>query len=113
MLTFFAVVLGVIIGNILSVFIVSYLLRTAMALRRGETTAKTDSRFLKVDYIANEKDGHIFHVFDETNGMFLLTAKTYKEIEQFCVNAFVKKGIVYVLSQKDVLKILEISKELT
>jgi len=113
MLTFFAVVLGVIIGNILSAFIVSYLLRTAIALLRGETNVKTDSRFLKVDYIANEKDGPIFHVFDETNGMFLLTAKTYKEIEQFCIKVFEQKGIVYVLPQKDVLKILEISKELT
>lgn len=107
------VVFGVIIGNILSAFIVSYLLRTAMALWRGETNVKNDSRFLKVDYIVNEKDGPIFHVFDETNGMFLLSAKTYDEIEQFCINAFMQKGIIYLLPQKDIIKILKISKELT
>lgn len=118
MLTFFAVVLGVIIGNILSAFIVlnvfSSLLREAMSQQTQETNVKTktDSRFLKVDYIVNEKGEHIFHVFDESNDMFLLSTTTYKEIEQFCISMFVEKGIVYVLPQKDVLKILQISKEL-
>lgn len=109
MLTFFEVVLGVIIGNILS----GLLLKLVKLQKIDRTKVKTnyDPRYLKVDYIVNEKGEYLFHVFDESNDMFLFSATTYREIEQFCINIFFEKGIIYILPQKELIKILQISKE--